>query len=336
VNILTFVGAAIWLGVSGSLVGAVILGMFALFVIFYFISVRSRIPFAVEMIKSVINIIQKYPASQVTAYLSVIVQVIWLLVWGVAFLYSQRLADPYNKITLAYLIFSFYWTLEVIKNIVHVTVSGLVATVYFMGDMMPSHPTLGALKRSMTTSFGSICFGSLIVALIKTLRAFIQMLRREDNGILVCIADCILGCIDSIVQYFNHYAYVQVAIYGKSFCEAAKSTWAMFQNSGLEAIANDNLIDGVLWMGILFNAILTGAVGALVGYFLLADWGTTGIYVMFVASFFLGFVLMILSMQVVDSSVTCSFVCFAEDKEVLRRTNPELYQRLMETYHLGW
>ncbi|RUS12905.1 plasma-membrane choline transporter-domain-containing protein, partial [Endogone sp. FLAS-F59071] len=42
-------------------------------------------------------------------------------------------------------------------------------------------------------------------------------------------------------EYFNYYAYTQVAIYGKDFCTAAKDTWTLIKDRGIEAIINDNL-----------------------------------------------------------------------------------------------
>jgi len=49
--------------------------------------------------------------------------------------------------------------------------------------------------------------------------------------------------------------------------------------------------------------------------------------------FAIGFILLILAMQCLDSAVATIFVCFAEDKETLRATQPELYQLLMDTYY---
>jgi len=332
-TIATFIGLAVYSALVRNIIGAILLGVFALFAIFYFYMIRNRIPFAVEMIKSVVSVIQRYPATQVTAYLSILVQVAWICLWSFAGIVSQRFNGTMTSVAAIFLIFSLYWVSEVIKNVVHVTVSGVIATVYFMGDMMPANPTLGALKRSLTTSFGSICLGSLIVSIIKTIRALVRMLRSENNSILLCLADCILGCIDNLVQYFNHYAYCQVAIYGKSFVDAAKSTWHLIQYAGLEAIANDNLIDGVLWMGVLFNALLTGAAAIAVSYV----FGDPSVaFVMFFVGFVIGFLMMILGMQAVDSGIACTFVCFAEDRDALQRTNPLLYQRLVETYHLHW
>jgi len=160
------------------------------------------------------------------------------------------------------------------------------------------------------------------------------MMRSENNSILLWFADCILGCINSLVQYFNHYAFCQVAIYGKTFVEAAKSTWQLFKHAGLEAIANDNLVDGVLRSGVFFNATLTGVIGLLLAF--IFGQAYEGYIVMGIIGLMIGFVIMVIAMQVVDSGIACTFVCFAEDREVLHRTNPELYARFVETYHLHW
>jgi len=308
------------------------LGIFALITVIYFFLVRNRIPFAIEILKSVVLVVQGYPATQLTAYLSILVQIIWAGLWLFTLVLSQRFVGGPGLAAFIFLIFSFYWVFEVIKNVVHVTVSGVVATVYFMGDMMPQNPTLDALNRSLTTSFGSICLGSLIVSIIKTIRTLVRLMRTKSNSYIFCLADCLLGCIDSLVRYFNHYAYCQVAIYGKSFVEAAKSTWRLFQTAGFEAIANDNLIDGVLWSGVLVNALITGA--AAVGIAVLYSHHEI-LLQMFIVGFVEGFLIMVMGMQVLDSAVACTFVCFAEDPNALRRTNPHLFQQLSATYEIS-
>jgi len=67
-----------------------------------------------------------------------------------------------------------------------------------------SSPLRPANFSAMTTSFGSICFGSLLVAIIQALQALANAAQQEgDAGILACIAECILSCLASIVEYFN-------------------------------------------------------------------------------------------------------------------------------------
>jgi hypothetical protein len=75
---------------------------------------------------------------------------------------------------------------------------------------MPSHPTLGAFKRAMTYSFGSVCFGSLIVSIIQLLKqacSIAQQNEAMDGNIFSCIlwaiANCILSLVLWLVEYFN-------------------------------------------------------------------------------------------------------------------------------------
>jgi len=212
-------------------------------------------------------------------------------------------------------------------------VSGVVATWYFLGDQSPSSPTLGALRRSVTTSFGSIACGSLLVALIKTLRFIVRAGASSNNRWLTCLCMCFLNCLDRLVQYFNHYAFCEVAIYGYSYIEAASATWRLFATAGLSALVNDSILDGVLWMGILMGGIATGgfgyglAIAWPAAFNLLSPWGAFGVGV------FVGVALTLLAMQCIDSAIACTFVCFAEDKNVLQARHPELYNTLMTSYY---
>lgn len=331
----TAVGFAIYLGMNKSVVGAVVFGIWALFMVIYFFMIRSRIPFAAEMIYTASSVVSLYPGSMFLSYLSIFVKIGFFVLWSYAVTLSQRMEYTQNVIASVFLVFSFYWTFEVIKNIVHVSVSGVVATWYFMSNSMPANPTLGSFGRAMTTSLGSIAFGSLIVAVIKTLRTILRavMNRNSRNWVILIlswIALCFVGCLDRLMQYFNHYAFCQVAIYGKTYIQAAKATWNLFKTSGLEAIVNDNIIDGVLWLGVLFGGLGTGLSGYVLATFVFPavhPWAG------FVTGFVVGFVLLILAMQCLDSAIATIFVCFAEDKETLRATKPQLYQHLMETYY---
>jgi hypothetical protein len=74
---------------------------------------------------------------------------------------------------LVFVTFAAYWISEVIKNIIHVTISGVYGSWYFCSNKpggFPKGATRGAFKRAMTYSFGSISFGSLLVAIIQFLR----------------------------------------------------------------------------------------------------------------------------------------------------------------------
>lgn len=116
---------------------------------------------------------------------------------------------------MLYLVFSYYWTSQVIKTIIHVTDSGVFATYYFLEGTpngTGSTPTLSSLKRACTTSIGSVCYGSLIIAILSTIRFILRSIARSDDdacGFIAACLECFLSWIEQLVEYFNHYAYVQ-------------------------------------------------------------------------------------------------------------------------------
>jgi len=294
---------------------------------------RARIPFATAVLTTVSLRIQDFPAMTYTAYIFLFVQFAWVTLWIHTATMSQNFAT--TRVTAIifgiFLILSFYWTAQVIKNVVHVTASGTFATWYFSSSSVgiPPNPTLNSFKRATTTSFGSICLGSLLVAALKTLRTLVHSVRSDKNGILVCIADCILGIIDNLLRYFNLYAFTQVAIYGKSYCRAAKDTWEMIHSHGVEAIINDNLISSVLTVGSLLGGLVCALSGGLLALAIIPKyWLTCAIL-----GFAIGFVMVMLTMEIVESGVATIFVCFAMDPLALQRNDPLLYNRFQETYH---
>ncbi|RUS13937.1 plasma-membrane choline transporter-domain-containing protein, partial [Endogone sp. FLAS-F59071] len=270
--VLYFVAAAFY-AYLGSYIAAIIFVIFGIFYALAWFWWKSRIPFAVIMLETVTSVTRKYPGTVMVGIVGLIVQVAYSIWWVITVVGAFQLFDsnsascrtttqqtggstitttqctnyPLYGIML-FLIFSFYWTSQVIKTVGHVTVSGVFASFYFLDGTpaAPTSPTFSALGRALTTSFGSICFGSLIIALLQTLKAVLRNFANDSsNGFaafLAICAVCFLNCIEGLVEYFNHYAYTEVAIYGKPFCAAAKDTWNLIKDRGIEAIINDNLV----------------------------------------------------------------------------------------------
>jgi len=229
------------------------------------------------------------------------------------------------------LLVSFYWTSQVIKNIVHVTTAGTFASWYFLYPQnMPSNPTVGALKRATWTSFGSICLGSLIIAVVKALREIAENGRRSRNGFVRCCIICVLNCLENLITYFNVYAFTHVAIYGSTYCQAAQQTWDLIKGRGFDMLINDNLIGGVLFLGCLIVGFVTAGVAVLIGHL---AWKLEYWYLFAFLGLFVGLAISICTLEVVESSVAACFVCFAEDPAALQRTKPDEYNRLNAAFH---
>ncbi|KAG2202551.1 hypothetical protein INT47_012545 [Mucor saturninus] len=314
---ITFVGSIVlYLGVTAYYFymqyysGAIIFLIFSVLYIFCFWSWRDRIPFATG----------KYHAEVGYCHYS-----------------SSTQTNSKLNAAMVFLVFSFYWTSQVISYVTHVTLSGVFATVYFLNNQI-AHPIWGSAKRALTTSFGSICFGALLVALINTLRYFIQVARSSsDNPLLsfaLCIIECIVSCIQGLFEWFNQYAFSGVAIYGQGFVPSAKRTWSMIQDRGIEAMINDNLIGNVLVMGSLLVGILSSLFGYIYLLVVKPSYNSTGNMtpIVMLICFIIGMSMFSTVSTVISSGVTTTFVCLAEDPEALRRVNPELYEAIRRTW----
>jgi hypothetical protein len=234
------------------------------------------------------------------------------------------------------LLVSFYWGLQVCRNLMRVVVAGTVAAWWFY--TAEASRVGGSVKRACTTSFGSICLGSLIVAVLTALERAAESMRDDDGGgALACCLQCILSYIRQIMEYFNRWAFTYVGIYGHKFSVAGKAVYELFKQRGWSAIINDQLLQDVF--GIV--ALGVGCASALVGVLVLAaagmqtDGAVFGFAVLF--CFVLGLCIATVFTDIIDGSITTVFVCFAEDPSALQQTHPEEHRQLMaawtEIYH---
>ena len=99
---------------------------------------------------------------------------------------------------------SYYWASEVGKNLLHVTVSGVVGTWWFAPDDATtffSPAITDSFVRASTFSLGSICLGSLLTAVLQVLYHLADQARRSGRGnsILLCVVECIVGFLERMV-----------------------------------------------------------------------------------------------------------------------------------------
>ncbi len=235
-NLLVTVGVCIGAIMVGAIGVGVVAGIGVVFTIYYTYVVWKRIPFAASTLVTALTAVKCNMGLAFFAYNNLLITFLWSVWWSIAFMATFYVlgdcnAEFYceNEIN-GFLVFlflvSFYWTTQVIKNVVHVTVAGTVGTWWFVpGEARSccSSAVVNSYWRSVTTSFGSICFGSLLVALIQATREIVYSMRTQENSLILCIIDCILGILEALAEYFNKWAYIYVGLYGYGFIEASTS-----------------------------------------------------------------------------------------------------------------
>lgn len=339
----------ITVSIGGFMTGSIEAGIIGLVLFLiaacYTWAVWSRIPFAASNLVTASSAIKANMGLTIFAFGAILANGLWLLFWSAA-TYSTlfvighcdengQCQNDINSFYVFLFLISLYWTIQVIKNVVHVTVAGTVGTWWWTpleASGCCSKAVRDSNKRALTYSFGSICFGSLLVAIIQTLKQFAESAREQDDGLLRCLADCILGCLETLMEMFNEWAFVYVGLYGYSFIEASKNVITLFKSRGWTAIITDYMIDRVLMMLSLGNGLLAGGCAAYISYAF--NLGLAG--EAFTVGFFIGVLLTSTVLGVVGSGVNTVIVCYAEDPLAFEINHFELSMRMRDTWRVAF
>lgn len=245
-------------------------------------------------------------------------------------------------LTTTYILFllSLYWTSEVIKNITTVTVSGTVGTWWYSpveARSCCSSAVMDSFKRATSYSFGSICFGSLIVAILNVINNMLRRAQRNGRcGLLWCVIRCIMVYIERLVEYFNKWAFVYVGLYGYDYMTAGKNVMTLFKSRGWSTVIAHSLVQKAMGMIALCIALVTGLIIALASSLVQEvemGFGAQGIGLM---AFFLSFYISIINsstlLSVVSTSTDTAIVCFAEGPAEFEENHPQLSMRMQETF----
>ncbi|KAM0949082.1 putative choline transporter [Dioscorea sansibarensis] len=303
----------------------------------YVMSVMDRFPFTMLVLQKAVKMVWELPEVMRVAYAFVLVMLCWLVIWtfGVAGTISLSADDGARWWLLVVFSVSLFWTGAVLCNTVHAIVSRMVFLVLIHGGRgapsMPPKPLLKSLQYALTTSFGSICYGSLFTAAIRTLRWEIRGVRSKigNNECLLCCVDFLFHLVETLVRFFNKYAYVQIAVNGKGFNHSARDAWELFQSTGVEALVAYDCSGAVLLMGIILGGLITGTCTAIWTHFKRDD----RVIMVGTTAMLMGMILVGLAVVVIEGAVTSIYICYAEDPSLIQRWDDEFYNQMAEALH---
>ena len=229
----------------------------------YYFSVRDRIPFAASNLNCGMGAVRQNSGVALVGVLLSLVASVWSLLCAMSCIdlagvervcsdasNADAHADAHCSIQITrpgWIIpyaLSLFWTAEVSHYSIHTVAAGITASWYFTPEQAMgfwSVAVRGSVMRSFTTSFGSICLGALLVAVIQLLELLVKNLRnnrreREERrggleDLLLCCLDCILRLVEDIVQYFNKWvSFVSFRFISFRFAAAAASFWRLLHH----------------------------------------------------------------------------------------------------------
>jgi len=220
-----------------------------------------------------------------------------------------------------YQVFAFFWVSSFISAVFQMTVAGAVAQWYFSRDANGANPTTGSpafktLGWALTKSFGSLAFGSLVLAILKFINFMLEKAKTVNakNKVALCLLSCIqcfFRCIEKFVKWMDKFAYISMAMHGESFLGSAKSSFNLISRNMFSAVVVDTLGSFVLFVGKLLGTatctLFTMGIAHEVGR------PISGVTVAVVVV--ISYCVFDLFSHVVGVGVDTVFICYIEDME---------------------
>jgi len=123
---------------------------------------------------------------------------------------------------------------------------------------------------------GSIAFGTLILAIIETIKLVMGYVHAQmkatigGRNLVGCFMKCVgccLDCFETFVLYVNKHAYIQIAMTGENFCQGAHDSFYLI----VRYTATLGIVHGIGEVFVLIGTLAITAVSTLIGYILITQ-----------------------------------------------------------------
>ena len=306
------------------------------------IYLRSRVALAIGLLKEAARAIATMPAliffPLIQAAAFVLFMVFWMLyavfiasTGEVDSMYVTGSTVPVKTFTFDksiqyqgwYMIFMFFWTTQFIVAMGQLVIAMSVSTWYFCRDKktIGSKTMWASLKSMMLFHTGTAAFGSLIIAIVQTIRAMMTYVEKKakESGNKVAeyvlkVCQCCMWCLEKCLKFLNKNAYIQAAIFNYGFCKSAKEAFFLILRNAARVFAVTVVGTFVTMLGKVFIC----GVATAGSYFIMAEvyddmsgYWLPALFVFaiswFVADFFL---------DIYGMAVSTLLQCFIADEEM--------------------
>lgn len=160
-------------------------------------------------------------------------------------------------IAVIFLIFVIFWLQQFVRATVWSSMSATICRWYIeqndpvMKECCGMGHGIGKLVSGtsliLCKHLGTMAFGALIIAVVQTIRAMIQMVDyytqdlQKKNYLLSLALKCIqccLACIQRTIEMITYYGFVFTAMQGEPFCKACYSTFAFVMANPAQTAIN--------------------------------------------------------------------------------------------------
>ena len=178
-----------------------------------------------------------------------------------------------------YFLFGTLWVNAMLMAIATFVIAAACAVWYFskspgMKDL--DSPVASGFWMAFRYHFGTLAFGSFILALVQFIQIIFELLNRQVDAVgeganccysaVVNCVRCCLECIKRIVEFINKNAFIQTSITGKNFCGAASDAFTLIMSNPLRF----GIVAFVGWILAMIGRILIAGLTTLLFYVLIS------------------------------------------------------------------
>ncbi|ETI54567.1 hypothetical protein F443_02632 [Phytophthora nicotianae P1569] len=248
---------------------------------------------------------------------------------------SKVSPDQTMKLLVAYHFFGFLWTAQLINAISMCTIAGAVSRYYWSrnktSEEMGRFPVLTSFKNCFRYHFGSLAFGSFIIAVVQFIRAALLYLDHQTKDlqksnlvlkVAMKIVQCCLWCLEKCLRFLSKNAYILIAMKGHSFCASAKDAFKIL----LTNIAQVGAVSTVTFLLLGAGKIAVALSCAIATFSYLEknndDYGVGGAHELssplapILLALLLGWFVASTLLGVYEMAIDTILLCFCEDKEL--------------------
>ncbi|XP_068218888.1 choline transporter-like protein 1 isoform X2 [Palaemon carinicauda] len=320
--------------VTGFLIGAIISSIFTILTIILLIAMRKRIKLVIALFKEAGKAIASMPL--------LLLQPVWTCFWLVVIcgififgvFYIEASGEPkrvgqtihyvipeFIKAMRWYHLFAFFWISQFALHCQDLTIAGAVALWYFARDKKNlGWPILKSMKRLYLYHLGSVAIGSFIIAIMKMIRFLLKKMEKRLGGanpvcgFLLKCCQCCLWCFEKFLKFLSRNAYIEIAIYGYSFCKAAQKAFSVIVSNAFRVMAINYIGSFVLLLAKLAVVVPTVFIG--IEIMKTIDGVVTYIWVPILLASIFTFFIAHCFISVYEMTIDALFICFCEDCEM--------------------
>jgi hypothetical protein len=258
----------------------------------FIIAMCNKIRLAVALIQVTAKYLNSTCCIIFVPFLFFLIIIIWMAYWIILsiFIYATGEFSENSKVIASFEwdasiryswwfhLLSLFYVTAVISAYAQFVYSSSACIWYFTSEKGTEDNIIKkSFKRGIRYHFGSLAFGALIIAIVRLIMVWLEVVKRRveststkktESKCFKCIISCLqccVGCCGKIMEFINKHAYIQIALKGDSFCTAASEGFGLIIRN-LGRFSTLTAIGGIFT---IIGTIFITVISAVIGYFII-------------------------------------------------------------------